>query len=132
MSILLSMINFSVSNLFRIELIFRWTLHQFVWWLSFHFLKPRFWVKGSYFRQWRWQFSEAIIVAQSSKNRFAFYNCARSFSFHFKIYLWPPEIEDPLKKNRFCEKRLLTLLKNSSLILINLYLINECHHSTDQ
>ena len=34
--------------------------------------------------------------------------------------VWSPESEDPLKKNRFCEKICLLFLENSCLILIYL------------
>ena len=102
MCILLSVINFSASNLFRIELIFRS-------WLSFHFLKPRFCVEGSYFRQWRWQFLQAIIVAQSSQNSFVFYNCTRSFGFNFKIYRMVSWKWGSIKKESFLRKKLLAL-----------------------
>ena len=46
-----------------------------------------------------------------------------------KSIVWSLKSEDRLKKNRFCEKKLLTHLQNSGLMLIYLYLISECYHS---
>ena len=105
MSMLLSIINFSTSNLSRIKLIFMWPEISLSDDWAFHFLKPKICGKDSYFRQWRQRFLEDIKIAQSSQNRFIFYNWTRSFGFNLKIYRMTSWEWGSVKKESFLRKK---------------------------
>ena len=65
--------------------------------------------QGLRFRQWRGQFLQAIMIAQSSQNIFVSHNCTRSCGFNLKIYRMVSWKRWSVKKESFLLKKLLTL-----------------------
>ena len=126
---LLSMINFNHSNLFRIELIFRclkislsddWALIS----LSIDFASRAYVLHNE-----EADFCKLLQLFKIVKiDLFSTTAQGRSALISRSI-VWSPESDHPFRKIHFCKKNCLPYLQNSDLILISLYLINEYRHS---
>ena len=129
MSMLLSMINFSASNLFRIELMFRWPKINLSDNWAFFFLSLDFASRAPVLGNEDGNFCKLSLLLKVVKiGLFSTTRLGRLVLIS-KYVVWTSESEDPLKKIRFCKKNCLAYLQNSDLILIYRYLINKWHHS---